>query len=317
MRCSLLPRLLPPLVTSLLTFLAFGIGSPAAFAAVQNRITLPVSSYAPVEIPNSVHPRVRLATDLGPAPADTRLVGMTIRFNMTTAQQAALDQLLADLQDPASPRYHQWLTPTQFGAQFGLSSADIAQVTAWLTSQGFTVTGVANGGTFITFDGTVAQAKAAFSTSIHNLSLNGETHFANVTNPSVPGAIAGVVSAITGLHDFHPKPRIRTSAATPQFTSSISGNHYLAPGRHLHHLRRQSAADRRHQRRGHRNRRQLPQRAHRQLRRHRRHRPGGHQLRRCRRLSHAPPGLAPPTFPPQCMRAAIPATPAYLRQLLP
>jgi subtilase family serine protease len=155
---------------------------------------------------------------------------MTIRFNMTTAQQAALDQLLVDLQNPASPRYRQWLTPAQFGAQFGLSSADIAQVTAWLTSQGFTVTGVANGGTFVTFDGTVAQANAAFSTSIHNLSVGGETHFANVANPSVPGAFAGVVGAVTGLHDFHPKPRVRANAVKPQFFSSVSGSHYLAPG---------------------------------------------------------------------------------------
>jgi len=34
--------------------------------------------------------------------------------------------------------------------------------------EGFTVTGVANGGTFVTFDGTVAQAEAGFGTSIHN-----------------------------------------------------------------------------------------------------------------------------------------------------
>jgi subtilase family serine protease len=171
---------------------------------------------------------VRLATDLGPTPADTRLVGMTIRFNMTLPQQAALDQLLADQQNPASPRYHQWLSPTEFGAQFGLSSSDLAQVTEWLTSQGFTVTGVANGGTFIAFDGTVAEADAAFSTSIHTLSLNGESHFANVSNPSLPAAFAGVVSGITGLHNFRIKPHVQMFK--PDFTSSISGSHFLAPG---------------------------------------------------------------------------------------
>ena len=107
---------------------------------------------------------------------------LTLRFSMTAAQQAALTQLLTDQQNPSSPRYHQWLTPEQFGAQFGLSSADIAKVSAWLTSQGFTVTGVARSSTFITFKGTVAQAQRAFNTSIHNLSLNGEQHFANTTD---------------------------------------------------------------------------------------------------------------------------------------
>jgi hypothetical protein len=212
------------------SFLALGTGTPAAFAAVANRITTAVYGSAPIEIPNSVQLKVRLATDLGAAPRAMKLVGMSLRFNMTAAQQAALDQLLVDLQNPASPRFHQWLTPEQFGAQFGLSGADIAQVTAWLTSQGFTVTGVANGGSFVTFDGTVAQAEAAFSTSIHNLSLNGETHFANITDPSVPGAFASVVSEITGLQNFRAKPRLKANLVKPAFTSSVSGAHYLAPG---------------------------------------------------------------------------------------
>ena len=211
---------------------------PAASAAGQgripngipDRITAAVSDSNPVAIANSVHPNTLRATDLGPLPADTPLVGMSVRFLPSAAQQAALDQLLADQQDPASPRYHQWLTPQQYAAQFGLSSADLAKITAWLTSQGFTVTGVAQGGTFVTFDGTVAQAQTAFSTSIHSLSVNGETHFANVTNLSVPSAFASVVGAVTGLHDFRLKPRVHTSIVKPQFTSSQSGNHFLAPG---------------------------------------------------------------------------------------
>jgi subtilase family serine protease len=230
MPCSFLPRLRPTLAALFVSFLAIGSGFSAVTAAAHNRITTSVFSSAPVEMPNAVHPKVALATDLGPTPGDARLVGMTIRFNMTAAQQAALDQLLADLQNPTSPRYHQWLSPGQFGAQFGLSSADSGQVAAWLSSQGFTVTGIANGGTFITFDGTVGQANAAFSTSIHNLLVNGENHYANISNPSVPGAFASVVSAITGLHDFRPKPRIVTSVARPQFTSSISEGHFIAPG---------------------------------------------------------------------------------------
>ena len=228
MRSTPLPRLL-------FTAAAYVIGLaglfvPAASAAVQNRITTAISEVDQSEIPDSVHPRARLAADLGPAQADTKLEGMTIRFSMTAAQEAALDQLLADLQNPSSPRYHQWLTPAQYAAQFGLSSADIAKVTAWLTGQGFTVTGVANSGTFVTFDGTVAQAQTAFATSIHSLSLNGDIHFANVTNASVPHALASVVGGITGLHDFRLKPRSRASVVQPQYTSSVSGNHYLAPG---------------------------------------------------------------------------------------
>jgi hypothetical protein len=232
MPCTSLPRLL---VTSAIFVIGLaGFGVPAASAAVQNsvadRIDTPVSDSIHVAIPESVHPRARVAADLGLAAANTRLQGMSIRFTMTAAQEAALDQLLVDLQDPSSPRYHQWLTPAQFAAQFGLSSGDIAKITAWLTSQGFTVTGVAQGGTFVTFDGTVAQAQAAFATSIHSLSVNGETHFANITNAQVPSAFASVVAGITGLHDFRLKPRVRASVVKPEYTSSVSLSHYLAPG---------------------------------------------------------------------------------------
>jgi hypothetical protein len=207
---------------------------PAASAAAQNgipnRVAAAVSSSRMVAIPGSVHPRALQATDLGPLPGDTRLSGMSLRFTPSAAQQAALDQLLVDLQDPSSPRYRQWLTPAQYAAQFGLSSSDLAKVTAWLASQGFTVTGVAQGGSFVTFDGSVAQVQTAFATSIHSLSLNGETHFANVTGISVPSAFSGVVGGVAGLHDFRMKPRVHTSFVKPEFTSSVSGSHFLAPG---------------------------------------------------------------------------------------
>ena len=232
MPCITLPRFL---VSSAVLSIGLAIGVPAASAAGQNnlpnRINTPVSGGSQSPIPGSVHPSARMAADLGPAAANTRLQGMSIRFSMTAGQEAALDQLLTDLQDPTSPRYHQWLTPAQFAAQFGLSSADIAKVTAWLTGQGFTVTGVAQGGTFVTFDGTIAQAQAAFGTSIHSLrSASGVTHYANITDVQVPSAFAGVVSGVTGLHDFRLKPRVHASVVKPDFTSSTSQNHYLAPG---------------------------------------------------------------------------------------
>ena len=221
MRCNPLPRLFQ-------TFFVFALGISSASAAVQDRITTAVSDSSRVAIPGSIHPKVGSATDRGPASADLKMVGMTVRFSLTAAQQAALDQLLIDQQDPTSPRYHQWLTPAQYAAQFGLSSGDIAQVTAWLTSKGFRIDEVAKSATYVRFSGTAAQVEAAFGTSIHTLTLNGESHFANVTEPSVPSAFANVVMGFTGLHDFRLKARVRTTH--PEFTSSVTGAHYVEPG---------------------------------------------------------------------------------------
>ena len=37
---------------------------------------------------------------------------LTMRIALALRNRPALDQLIAEQQDPASPRYHQWLTPS-------------------------------------------------------------------------------------------------------------------------------------------------------------------------------------------------------------
>jgi subtilase family serine protease len=213
--------------------------TPIARAAVQNRIAGAVSNNSRVALPGTVSGHAKRSVDLGLAPADRKLESMSLRFSMTDAQQADLNQLLAAQLNPSSPSYHQWLTPEQFGARFGLSSGDLATVSAWLTSQGFTITSVARSSTFITFNGTVAQAQQAFGTSIHNVSLNGEQHITNLTDPMLPSGIAGVVGAVIGLDDFKLKPhsRARTvsvNSAQPLNTQTncpetTSPCHFLSP----------------------------------------------------------------------------------------
>ncbi len=206
-------------------------------ATVQNRIAGAVNSGSRVALPGSIGGRARHSTDLGLAPADRKLESLSVRFSMTPAQQADLNQLLAAQLDPSSPSFHQWLTSEQFGARFGLSSSDLAKVSTWLTSQGFTITSVAKSSTFITFSGTVGQVQQAFGTTIHNVSRNGEPHITNLTDPTLPSAIANVVLAVTGLDDFRLKPRSRARSLTsnsvqPGFTATVSGvtSHYIAPG---------------------------------------------------------------------------------------
>jgi hypothetical protein len=208
---------------------------------VQNRIAGGVNSGSRVALPGSIGGRARHSTDLGLAPADRKLESLSVRFSMTPAQQADLNQLLAAQLDPSSPSYHQWLTSEQFGARFGLSSSDLAKVSSWLTSQGFTITSVAKSSTFITFSGTVGQVQQAFGTTIHNVSHNGEQHITNLTDPTLPSAIANVTLAVTGLSDFRLKPRSRarnitSDSAQPLFTVQNCGSgvtppcHYIAPG---------------------------------------------------------------------------------------
>lgn len=180
---------------------------------------------------NTVSPRLTRAVDQGRISPSTPIDGMTMYFQPTAAQKAALDALIEAQQTPGSPYYHQWLTPQQYGSLFGMNEADLASVKTWLESQGFTIEAVANGRNSITFSGTAGQVESAFATELHRYVSRGESHFANATELSVPAALNGVVLSIRGLNDFRPKPQMRPHRqSTAQFTSAQTGAHLLTPG---------------------------------------------------------------------------------------
>jgi subtilase family serine protease len=215
--------LLPLLATSL------------CFAAQPDRITSPIDSSQLIPLKGDVHGLAQARFDLGRTDGNQTIHGVTLVFHPSAAQQAALDNLLAQQQQRSSPNYHKWLTPAQFADRFGMTQNDIGRVSSWLESQGFTVTSVANSRNQISFDGTVAQIESAFSTEIHNYIVDGVIHFANATSPSVPAALAPSVLSIGHLHNFSPKSRamvrkVSSTGADPHFTSYVSGSHFLAPG---------------------------------------------------------------------------------------
>ena len=189
------------------------------------RISGPVNDSDVALLPGGVHPHIARALDQGSLAASRPLHRMAIFFKPSAAQQSALDKLLLDQQNPASPSYRQWLTPEQFGARFGMNPSDLAKVRTWLESHGFQNVVVSRSRNSIEFDGTAGQAAMAFHTSIHRFVLNGETHYANTTSPRLPTAFAGMVAGITSLNDFRPR-----AMSIAHFTSSISGSHFLVPG---------------------------------------------------------------------------------------
>ncbi len=199
-----------------------------------DRLTAPIESGLTVPLKGNLHGGARPEFDQGRVDGSMEMHAVSLVFKPSPAQQSDLDQLLAQQQDRMSPNYHMWLTPAQFGDRFGMSKSDISKVVSWLQSQGFTVTRIAPSRNEVFFRGTAAQVESAFHTELHNYLVNGEMHFANATEPLVPAALSGVALAIRNLHNFEPKPRARVREvpareASPHFTSSITGNHFLAP----------------------------------------------------------------------------------------
>ena len=218
------------LVLVALTFLT---GPVFAQSPVRDRITQEVIPGVTAALPGTVDPRAKPTSDLGRVDPSTRLAGMTMYFQPSAAQQAALNRLLQQQQTPGSPLYHKWITPAQYASQFGLSANDLAKIQQWLEQQGFSIDSVSNSHNAITFSGSVAQVEAAFQTQIHHYNVNGVTHTANAAPLSIPSAFAGIVLSVRNVSDFRPHPlhRLR-SAIGPQFTfNSGSGQfHFLAPG---------------------------------------------------------------------------------------
>ena len=129
---------------------------------------------------------------------------MLLLLDRPTEKEAELRTLIDAMDTPGSPEFHHWLTPGQFGSRFGLDPSDIATVTAWLESHGFTINRVYPNGTWIDFSGDASQVRETFHTEIHSVEVNGERHIANVTDPQIPAALAPAVRGIVSLNDFRP-----------------------------------------------------------------------------------------------------------------
>ncbi len=199
-----------------------------AEAAPLNRVLTAVDNSQRVYLNGHLHPKAQPQYDQGPVDSSMQLTHLTLNFQMSAAQQTDLNQLMTAQQTAGSPSFHQWLTPEQYGARFGLSDADLSAATSWLQSQGLVVTSTARARNFVTFDGTAAAVQTAFGTQLHNYLVDGETHFANSSEPSIPAALQPVVRSIRGLSDFRLKPRVKMRGPAPDYTSSRTGNS-LAP----------------------------------------------------------------------------------------
>jgi uncharacterized protein (TIGR03437 family) len=188
----------------------------------ESRIQQPVDDSKRVTIRGNVNPRIRSAVDQGPVDPSMVLPDLTLALRPSASQQADLDRLLAQQQDPSSANYHQWLTPEQFGSRFGASQADIDKLVSWLGQHGLSVKSTARGRMSISFSGTAAQINSAFGVQIHHYLVNGKVHYANASNPTIPAAFQGIVTAVQGMHDFRLQPRVKPRA-------TVAGQHVLAP----------------------------------------------------------------------------------------
>ena len=149
-----------------------------------------------VRLAGNVHPLAQARYDAGAVPAATPANRLLLLLKRSPEQQAALTDYLEQVQNPHSPLYRQFLKPEEFGARYGLGDADVNVLKSWLASHGLTVAKVNKGRTAIEFSGTVGQVQEAFHTSIHRFKIDGVEHWANLTDPEIPAALAPAVAGV-------------------------------------------------------------------------------------------------------------------------
>jgi len=172
------------------------------YAQQSPRITRPVDEDSGLLLLNTRHPLALPENGRGRVARDLPMERIQLQLNSSPEQEAALDRLLRDQQDPSSPSYHGWLTPEQFGERFGPAQQDLDAVTAWLQSHGFHDIAVAAGRRSIEFSGTAWQVETAFHTEMHQYVVDRETHIANATEIAIPSALSPVVGGVVSLNDF-------------------------------------------------------------------------------------------------------------------
>ena len=87
-------------------------------------------------LPGNTSRGARPERDQGRAPDSLPQEHILMMFRRSEPQEQALEQFIGRQYDPHSPDFHRWLTPQQFGAEFGPSTGNIRKVTQWLTQQG-------------------------------------------------------------------------------------------------------------------------------------------------------------------------------------
>jgi subtilase family serine protease len=132
----------------------------------------------------------------GAADASTA-VGFRVYLGWTDPDGAVA--LAKAVSDPRSSSYGQYLTPNQFRARFAPSASATAKVQNWLKGQGLDITYTPQNNHYISVEGTLAQAQAAFGAQFGIYAVKGRSLRSPMSDLSIPSELAATVKSVVGL----------------------------------------------------------------------------------------------------------------------
>jgi len=163
------------------------------------------SAAGPAPPPSPAPP---LVTDQAPLPATVATSplpsGSSIRLTLTLdfSNASRLARLLTELNDPTSPAYRAFLTPTEFRAEFAPAPGSFGAVEAALRAVGGRSISVAPGR--LAVDGVVPAAGVEHLLGVRLVTYrasDGSTVYTSTGTPRLPSALDALVAGVGGLTD--------------------------------------------------------------------------------------------------------------------
>ncbi len=143
--------------------------------------------------------------------------------------QAELDALLKNIYNPASPSYHQYLTPAQFAEKFGPAKSDYQTLIKFAEKNGLKITGTHANRVVLDVAGSVADIEKTFQVKmqVYNHPKERRTFYSPDTEPSVDASMEVSILSISGLNNYSlPKPASLhiTPARQPPVSPTLAGS---------------------------------------------------------------------------------------------
>ncbi len=134
---------------------------------------------------------------------------------LPTRNQAELNLLLQNLNDPQSPQFHQYLSPEEFTARFSPSQADYDAVIAWAQASGLTVTGTSPNRRLIDIEADANTVNRAFNVTMTEYQHPSEDRsFISADREPTTSGLDIPLLQITGLNNFvTPRPHLHKGKA--------------------------------------------------------------------------------------------------------
>ncbi|HUW77288.1 MAG TPA: S53 family peptidase [Candidatus Nanopelagicaceae bacterium] len=173
--------------------LIIGTVAVSTLAAMSLGFSAYAAPSARATITGSVPPWAASAAFKGVADAAAP-VGFRIYLGWSNSSGA--EALARAVSTPGDPQYGQFLSPAQFRQQFAPSQSDVTAVQQWLHSNGFTVDYTPTNNHYVQAKGTVAEANAAFATTIDTYVYQGMTLNSPATELSVPSDLPNITGVV-------------------------------------------------------------------------------------------------------------------------